>query len=639
MMCADLDIVSRLKESVSGEGATLESLGGLDAIIRGGDAIVASPFFDLLVPIAATASADERQHLVGILCRAFSVSLHYSVLRDGLDMVLDNDLLRSGMRESLVPILVRRISDRQAPGQNLAAAYALEALFQFALEHTPTRFRLMVIMSEFSAHEPPLFVEHAAKLAGAAYHQWREPALLKVLTSLQNIDGVSSEAAFELGMAAVSNALDAASETDILSGLAEARELFSLSLSSDPERQDAAAYLGVIDILQLISGDADAQTVNEAVGRLTVIMVDRLDLLSIGRVPRWLQPRCDREAEWVRLLLTVRRVAADLERPSWLRAASVLERVLSIYDSEHTVAIGKAVHQLFAPRIEGAFIRQRGLAAHLYDLLADNDWTSPFRSAAEQLRLGIARLEAAPRIEREGAEFPLLSSVLPGHAAELLPKDVAVVLEQRLEEHGRRRHRISNPVVQRIFAKLTDELAVCSDYFGEAKDFFDQLLIQILMFCLDRQDSDRRISGPRTDYLRRADATEQNLQLDLREFLRGNLPEAEVLSEVSGIAAGRTDLYVYFGRYRFIIELKKHEGVADALAGTQYRAQAVAYQATNVRLGFLGMLELLNRPGPPPTLEDCLWFDAYTPVGSTLPRYIVAFRVPGMLKTPSSLSK
>lgn len=637
-MSAQVGIVSRLEESLRGEGATLESLGGIEAIVLGGEAIAASPFFELLIPLAAAAAANDRERLVGVLYRAFSVSLHYSAFREGLEKVLDSDLLRLVMREALVPILIGRIGDRQAQGQDLTAAYALEALFQFALEHAPTRFRLMVVMSEFSTREPPLFAEHAAKLVGRAYQQWREAELLNVLTTLQNIDTVAPEAAFELGMAALSKGLEGGSQTEILAGLAEARELFSLSLSSDSERQDAAAYLEVIGILHLISGDADAQAIGAAIERLAILMEDRQDLLSIGRVPLWLQPRCDREAEWVRLLSTMRRVAADLERPSWLRAASVLEGVLSIYDSERTVAIGSGVNQLFAPRIEGAFVRHQGLAAHLYDLLADEAWVSPFRDSAEHLRSCLARLASNPPIELEGAAFPLLSGVLHGNLAEGLPNEVAVVLEQRLAEHAERRYHIANPVVQRIFGKLTEALAVCSDYAGEAKDFFDQLLVQILMFCLDRQDSDKRTSGLRTNYLRQADATEQDLQLDLREFLRGNLLEAEILSEVSGIAAGRTDLYIYFGRYRFIIELKKHEGIANAVAGRQYRGQAAAYQATNIRLGLLGMLELLNRSGPAPTLEECVWMDTFTPIGSMFPRYIVAFRVPGMLKAPSNLS-
>jgi hypothetical protein len=51
----------------------------------------------------------------------------------------------------------------------------------------------------------------------------------------------------------------------------------------------------------------------------------------------------------------------------------------------------------------------------------------------------------------------------------------------------------------------------------------------------------------------------------------------------------------------------------------------------------LGILELTDRPGPPPSLIECVWVDSYVPKGSSLPRFLVVFRVPGMLKRPSEM--
>jgi hypothetical protein len=52
------------------------------------------------------------------------------------------------------------------------------------------------------------------------------------------------------------------------------------------------------------------------------------------------------------------------------------------------------------------------------------------------------------------------------------------------------------------------------------------------------------------------------------------------LTEVSGVATGRTDIYVGFGGTRFIIELKKHEGFVTETVATSYQGQATSYQAT-----------------------------------------------------------
>ncbi|MCB1441029.1 MAG: hypothetical protein KDJ63_14760 [Nitratireductor sp.] len=137
--------------------------------------------------------------------------------------------------------------------------------------------------------------------------------------------------------------------------------------------------------------------------------------------------------------------------------------------------------------------------------------------------------------------------------------------------------------------------------------------------------------------MRAHDPSEAEFQSDLRDFLKGNLLGAEVLSEVSGIATGRTDLYITHGGLAFVIELKKHDGAFSRVTANRYRAQATSYQAANVRLGFLGALELVDRPGPVPSIEECLWHSAFVPEGGSLPRHLIVFRVPGRLKSPSAL--
>lgn len=52
---------------------------------------------------------------------------------------------------------------------------------------------------------------------------------------------------------------------------------------------------------------------------------------------------------------------------------------------------------------------------------------------------------------------------------------------------------------------------------------------------------------------------------------------------------------------------------------------------------FLGALELVDRSGPVPIIEDSLWHNAYVPQGRTLARHLIVFRVPGRLKSPSAL--
>ena len=101
---------------------------------------------------------------------------------------------------------------------------------------------------------------------------------------------------------------------------------------------------------------------------------------------------------------------------------------------------------------------------------------------------------------------------------------------------------------------VADDLKDALDYRDETRLVFDELIQQVIVFCEDRQNADLSQLGERGKYLRQTDAVENDLQRDLREWLRGNLPGADVLPEVPGIAAGRSDLYVNFGDVKFVIE-------------------------------------------------------------------------------------
>ncbi|MFB2533459.1 hypothetical protein ACEYYB_08335 [Paracoccus sp. p4-l81] len=245
---------------------------------------------------------------------------------------------------------------------------------------------------------------------------------------------------------------------------------------------------------------------------------------------------------------------------------------------------------------------------------------------------------AKPGKVGENGHYPLLARILPKDTPiEQIPSDMARSLEVGLECHVVHSRELANPVLQRVLATLRDQLSTSSEYTGDVQQAFDAVLQQILIFCSDRQNAGTRDLGSRGAYLRAHDPNEADLQSDLRDFLKGNLVGAEVLSEVSGIATGRTDLYISLGGPAFVIELKKHEGSFSREAANRYRAQAISYQAANVRIGFLGVLELVDRPGPVPSIEECLWHIAYVPEGGEFARHLIVFKVPGRLKPPSAL--
>lgn len=636
-----MNVVARLEASVQGKTIpTLSDLGGVDAVLADQNNVVVSPFFDVLIRAIANGTCKEKAALADLILEGFNKLDLPSVFRDAVDALLGAKDLWALLDERIVETFVKRIGERVSQRESLVAAYALEGLLRCALQHRPTQLKVLSILYDLEADDGDLFMPHAVRIVGIAYHAWNEKDLLEVLVRLQASEEAADEVAFELAMIAFADALDASDLVGIQEGMRQARDRFGSVLRRDPHRLDAALHVAVIDLVLKLFVEK-TERLDEQIEALGRLLAERHDLLQTGHIPEWLNPRVDRELEWWELLRVLRRVDAKLRRPSWTDAAQVMEQVLSIYRCEQTLAIGGALDQLFAPRIEAAFIRQEGLAAHLDDLLADINWLSAQRPVAERLRSQIARVDNGDpptRLEQEGGAFPRLNAALRHREATgQIPDEMAITLEAALRDKEMFYRCKGSSEVQSICRKVSEALIDAADYHSDVRYAFDELTRQVVAFCMDRQNADLAQLGPRGEYLRRADAIENDLQRDLRQWLRGNMTSVKVLPEVPGVATGRTDLFVDFGAVQFVIELKRHHGVVDDGAARDYRAQAVAYQATGPKLGMLGILELVKRSGPPPSLQECVWTDAYVPEGSELTRHLVIFRVPGMLKVPSKM--
>jgi hypothetical protein len=625
-----------------GQPITIEDLGGVDEIIADADRLYAAPFLDILAGMIGAAPPTEGVRLHDFLIDGFDVARDPQSFRDAIDQLISNAALRAAIVQAVVAIFTRRIGEYATEREALIAAYALEGLFRLALEGDVSRHRPLLQLAEVAPDVPGPFARHVAKIGGAAFHAWGGDDLLSMLHRLLDNEEAEGEAAFELGLANLARALDGKDMATVLAGLSTARLLFERAREADDDRSDARAYRSAIDLVLGFAANRSAADMQETLTDLVIAARDRAAVLRTGCVAPWLAPRQDLDIEWFELARTVQRTADDLDRPSWINAAATMDRILAVYDASCTIAHGDGLRCVLRPRVNASFLRERGLAAHLDDLLREGEWPDAKRTIAQDLRAGLDeayRAGASLGKAGENEQYPLLARILPGSASiEQIPSDMARSLEAGLASHLARSYEFANPVLQRVLASLRDGLSTSSEYTGEIQRTFDAVLRQILIFCSDRQNAEIRDLGARGAYLRVRDPSEADLQSDLRDFLKGNLVGAEVLSEVRGIAIGRTDIYISMGGPAFVIELKKHEGMFSPESANSYRAQATSYQAANVRLGFLGALELVDRSGPVPTIEDCLWHSAYVPEGSALARHLIVFRVPGRLKSPSALS-
>lgn len=620
---------------------TIDDLGGVDGILADADRLHAAPFLDILADIVSAAPVTESAQLHAFLVDGFDTAHDPQSFRDAIDRVIRSATLRAAVAQAFVATFTRRLREYATEREALLAAYSLEGLFRLALEGDVSRYRPLLELAEVTADVPGPFAQHVAKIGGAAFHTWGDDDLLQMLHRLLDNEEAEGEAAFELGLAHLSRALDGDDVSTILAGLETARLLFERARETDDDRSDARAYRSAIDIVLGFAANRSAADMQETLTDLMAAARDRAAVLRTGCVPPWLAPRQDLDIQWFELVRSVQHAAEDLARPSWINAATIMDRILAVYEASCTIAHGDGLRSMLRPRVKAAFLRERGLVAHLDDLLSEGQWPDAQRTIAKSLRVeldGAYSAGAGPGKAGENDQYPLLARILPkGTPIEQIPSGMARSLEVGLESHVAHCSVLANPVLQRVLSKLRDQLSTSSEYTGEVRQAFDAVLQQVLIFCSDRQDADIRDLGARGAYLRAPDPSEADLQSDLRDFLKGNLVGAEVLSEVRGIATGRTDLYVSLGGPAFVIELKKHNGAFSHEAANSYRAQSTSYQATNVRLGFLGALELVDRKGPVPSIEECLWHSAYVPEGSALARHLIVFRVPGRLKSPSAL--
>ncbi|NAT24005.1 hypothetical protein CU665_14445 [Pseudomonas syringae pv. actinidifoliorum] len=635
-----LEVIERHLQSA--RPLTIASLGGIADLMAQAQSLVASPFLDVIAELAGCALPDEAIEMDSLLLEGFAKCQDPCAIRAAADIVICDLPLRQRISGRLSAALERRIESQNTDKQALIAAYALEALFRLSFVSCITRFIPLKILACIKPDINSLYAQHAAKLAGAAFSTWQESDLINALNVLRKIDGAEGEAAFELALVNLSKALDAGSLKEIDQHLEVARILLRDAQAVDEDRADAAAYTAVIDIIRGFHAGAEPAFINGRAEALTRAVQDRALVLDKQHLPDWLLPRADREIQWVRLMRSVQQACNDLTRPSWLKASAIIENLLAVFDADRTFETRGGLGQLLRPKIEASFVRERGQLALLEELLDEPDWEPKYKETGRALRACITQMEVngSPLGKRSpNTNYPILERLL---GIPELPSDWASDLLHRLETTLKDRydpsHDFSNPVVQRLLQEATSNLASCLDYSGEVRFHFNELLAQIILFCKTRQDGGTKELRDRGDYLRDRDATEFQLQQDLWQWLSGNFRHGEVLDEVEGVATGRADLYTGFGGHRFVIELKRHHGHLDRTAARAYSNQAASYQNTNVKLGFLGVLEIADRTGPPPSLEECIWYDAVLPTGSSIARHLIIFRVPGNLISPSSMS-
>lgn len=218
-------------------------------------------------------------------------------------------------------------------------------------------------------------------------------------------------------------------------------------------------------------------------------------------------------------------------------------------------------------------------------------------------------------------------------------ESLLVVIEQRLQDRQALKRQKFDPVIITIVERVIAELSSCTDFAGQVKEGIQPIVvaaIRFLAFCLNAQ---RGGDHSHTAYLFDPEATEGQLQQHLAEWFYGACGFTNLIIEAQHIGAGRIDLMLVFNGFRFVLELKREKDDATREGLSAYLRQEAAYQATDIALGMLVVLDLTAGPLPD-HMRDNVWVDVVSSNGAGgTERYVVVVRVPGNRVSPSRLSR
>lgn len=650
------------QQSVPAE-ATLENiqsygeqiLAQLDRVKLAEDALDAS----LLAPefIALTEALLRSGHalsgqLSAIVGSVLATTHPPLVFLDTIDVLLCCPLLLSEHGLDLNKNLNNWFTHARSEGKGLRAYDYLESMTRLALSGASREFLLLDNLLSLTIHDPVELVERAPRLIGIAAERWHTEGTQQLLTNLVEIPDAASDCLFELALTDLREGLQQSNATDARAAFARAQGHFAEAEGIEEARDDAAIYRCAMEAVLLFGSVTDREAVARVAHDLESACQRRRAWTTSTSRP-WSRPSRQAEYEWAALASTLRQSAEPLKRPSWLNPAQTLAQVLRAYRASRsltTVACTTGLEVIVEPVVEGAFIRREGLLAHLEDFASLGEMNAEESQAVEAL---LATVRTAPDLNESRDDMGKALEVAPDLVRELGVASGAYIaslarehpdLLGMLELAARQRRaaelQVVDPVVERLLERTAVGLQGCPDLETAAGYEFQQVLVLIFRFLSDRADIGKQTGGEIVKYLfEPADGkqfTEDYLQRDLGQFLKGSPLRPHVRYEERDIAGGRADLTVKPNAHRFSIEIKRERTDASPEAiRSSYAGQASAYTAADVPLAALLVLDLTPHPNGAPGVFDSVWVDRVSVPGGT-DRFVVVGVVRGNRKPPSA---
>lgn len=635
----------------SGRDWQLEDLGGITKLAPAARSLGSTPIMpELLHPLVlawSDAKAADRDTHKGVLHDLLEVATTDFVLLEAVDILEHHRPLPDEGDECCFMLFLAKAATGDRSLSGLSRGAALDGAFRWAGDNRRWQLRLLDFFLGLAPGDDTEFLRRAVKIVGVAFSHWRDKELVEVLHKLSQLEAVRPEAAFELGMAALAEAMDRADSNAAATAFREAREWFGESDEISEHRPEASLYLNGLDLLLNFHSGAVSASLDTVSVRVQQRAFE-LHAWSGGSGPPWLGARQTEAACWSALASAVAGLAGSLDEPSWWEPAAVIEEsLLSVYSAGRSILRRDkhgGVEAMVRPRIRASVATQAGQAHQVRTWLQQNathEWTAEAQDLIAQIGSFIEQSgspenppEAAS--ERTSLAAIIAGSKIPGEQRSILLGVVANAMSLQLAN--------MTSSEADVIERCCNEVRGHTDYSTNMNGarLFDTVLLWLVRFVFNRLELTKG-DDPTGSYLfERDDGSmphEDELQQDFFRWVATYAAGSDL--EPTNIASGRADIRLKFGPERLVVEVKREEKDCsfDALFKS-YAAQTADYQNVSIRLGVLLVLDLAtpNREGTP-HLTSLFEIRRVCRLGEDQSRFILIVKIPGRRKRPSDLTK
>jgi hypothetical protein len=635
----------------SGRDWKLEDLGGIEMLAPAARSLGNTPMMpELLNPLVlewSNAKGADRDTHKGILHDLLEVATTDFILLEAIDILEHHRPLPDDGDECFFMLFLEKaaIGDHSLSG--LSRGAALDGAFRWASDNRRWQLRLLDFFLGLAPSDDTEFLRRAAKIVGVAYSHWRDKELVEVLNKLAQLEMVRPEAAFELGMAALAEAMDRVDSTAAATAFREARDWFGECDAVSEHRPEASLYIDGLDLLISFHSGAASASLGTVSARVQQHAFE-LHAWSGGSGPPWLGVRQAEAACWSALASAVAGLAGSLDEPSWWEPAAVIEQgLLSVYSAGRSILRRDqhgGVEAMLRPRIRASVAMQAGQAHQVRMWLQQNtshQWATETRDLIAQIDAYVEQSGSRKNPSEAASERTSLAAII---ARSSIPEEQRnVVLEVVANAVSLQLANLTGAEVD-VIERCCKEARSHTDYSANTNGarLFDTVLLWLVRFIFNRLELTKG-DDPTGAYLfERTDGSlphEDALQQDFFRWVATYAAASDL--EPTNIASGRADIRLRSGPERLVVEVKREE--TDSSFDTlfkSYAAQTTDYQNVSIRLGVLLVLDLAtpNREGTP-HLTSLFEMRHVCRRGESQSRLILIVKVPGRRKRPSDLTK